>query len=138
MSENPCVDGDRLGGAPGLSIEVALRSGAGVGALADAACRVSALGLANTGRCVCFACTSTSRSRFDSRIPCDTQSTSVAGCSGTLTDELKVARTTTRVASGPRGRTRKLYTDDEFCSGSAVYAPATLFIFPQSASCSVK
>src|SRR5271156_5875036 len=121
MSENPCVDDEKLGVAPCLSIEVDLRgTGAGAGAPADAACGVAPPGLANTGRCVCFACTSTSRRMFDSWIPCDTQSTSVAGCSGTLTDELNVARTSTMVASGPRGRTRKLYTDDESGSGSAV------------------
>ncbi len=56
MSENPCVDDEKLGVAPGLSIEVALRgAGADAGALADAACCVAPLGLANTGRCVCFA-----------------------------------------------------------------------------------
>src|SRR5271166_5182756 len=122
-SENPCVDDGISGCVSALSIdEGCLRADAADCAPIDetADCGGGALGLAYNGRCVFFASTSTSRSRFDSCIPCDTQSTSVAGCNGTLTDELNVARTSTMLASGPRGRTRKLYTDDEFASGSAV------------------
>src|SRR5262249_36921719 len=76
-SENPPLDS--VGGVPGLSIVDGGRvaaNGCDCAASDDDACCGAAPGCAYSGRWVSLAATSTSRNRFDSWIPCDTQSTS--------------------------------------------------------------